>query len=465
MYNTAKTKIIATIGPSSWDKSVLTNMIANGLSIARVNSSFANDEEISKVTKQIREISPRVALMLDTQGSKVRTVNIKQDTKIEGQTIISSNSDTKGIQISYSNIHLYLKSNDLVLLDDGNIELEVEEVDGEEVFCKVIQEGILKPNKTVFLPSVRFELPILSERDKISISSALNNDYDFLSVSFTRTRKDIEEVRKVIGQSDIKIIAKIENQEGLDHFDEILSTADGIMIARGDLGIEIPYEKLPIIQKQLIYRCRTVGKPVIVATQMLESMRENIRPTRAEISDVANAVMDGVDAVMLSAETSTGKYPVEAVKTMQKIAKEAESVMQTSKVYGTTQASREVDELCRNTCDIVENANIKGIVVLSNMGKTLPSLSRHRVGIPVWSISNKIKRIRQERIFFGVTSYYIKEFPTDRDETIESAVDIVFSHGELDLNDKIAIISGSSIRHNREDATLEIVTVKDVLSR
>ena len=465
MYNTAKTKIIATIGPSSWDKSVLTNMIANGLSIARVNSSFANDEEISKVTKQIREISPRVALMLDTQGSKVRTVNIKQDTKIEGQTIISSNSDTKGIQISYSNIHLYLKSNDLVLLDDGNIELEVEEVDGEEVFCKVIQEGILKPNKTVFLPSVRFELPILSERDKISISSALNNDYDFLSVSFTRTRKDIEEVRKVIGQSDIKIIAKIENQEGLDHFDEILSTADGIMIARGDLGIEIPYEKLPIIQKQLIYRCRTVGKPVIVATQMLESMRENIRPTRAEISDVANAVMDGVDAVMLSAETSTGKYPVEAVKTMQKIAKEAESVMQTSKVYGTTQASREVDELCRNTCDIVENANIKGIVVLSNMGKTLPSLSRHRVGIPVWSISNKIKRIRQERIFFGVTSYYIKEFPTDRDETIESAVDIVFSHGELDLNDKIAIISGSSIRHNSEDATLEIVTVKDVLSR
>jgi len=465
MYNTAKTKIIATIGPSSWDKSVLTDMVTNGLSIARINSSFANDEEITRVAKLVKEISPRVALMLDTQGSKVRIINIKQDTKIEERTIISSNNNTKGIQISYPHIHLQLKPYDLVLLDDGNIELEVEKVEDEEVFCKVIQKGILKPNKTVFLPSVRLELPILSERDKTSISSALNNDYDFLAVSFVRTKQDIEEVKKIIGQSDIKIIAKIENQEGLDHFDDILCIADGIMIARGDLGVEIPYEKLPIIQKQLIYRCRAAGKPVIVATQMLESMRENIRPTRAEVSDVANAVMDGVDAVMLSAETSTGRYPVEVVKTLQRIANEAESVMQTSKVYGTTQASREVDELCRNTCDIVENTDIRGIVVLSNMGKTLPSLCRHRVGVPVWSISNKIKRIRQERIFFGVKSYYIKEFPVDRDEIIESAVNVVFSHGELDLNDKIAIISGSSIRHNSEDAILEIVVVKDVLSR
>ena len=465
MYNTAKTKIIATIGPSSWDKSVLTDMISNGLSIARINSSFANDEEITRVGKLVREISPRVALMLDTQGSKVRIVNVKNDINIQDQTIISSSSNTRGIQISYPNVHQYLKPNDLILLDDGNIELTVERVEGEEVLCRVIQEGVLKPNKTVFLPSVRLELPILTERDKDSIASALKNDYDFLSISFVRTKGDIEVIKQIVGQSDIKIIAKIENQEGLDNFDEILSIADGIMIARGDLGVEIPYEKLPVLQKQLIYRCRAVGKPVIVATQMLESMRENVRPTRAEVSDVANAVMDGTDAVMLSAETSTGKYPVEAVKALQRISKEAEGVMQTSKVYGTTEASREVDELCRNACDIVENTNIKGIVVLSNMGKTLPSLCRHRPNIPVWSISNKIKRIRQERIFFGVTSYYIREFPTDRDETIESAVDIVFSHGELDLNDKIAIISGSSIRHNSEDATLEIVTVKDVLSR
>ena len=465
MYNTAKTKIIATIGPSSWDKSVLTDMISSGLSIARINSSFANDEEITRVAKLIRDISPRVALMLDTQGSKVRIVNIKDEIKVEGQIIISSNSDTQGIQISYPNIHQLLKQNDLILFDDGNIELTVERIEEKEVFCKVIHEGILKPNKSVFLPSVRLDLPIISEKDKGSIESALRNDYDFLSVSFVRTKGDIEEIKQIVGQSDIKIIAKIENQEGLDNFDEILSVADGIMIARGDLGVEIPYEKLPVLQKQLIYRCRAVGKPVIVATQMLESMRENIRPTRAEVSDVANAVMDGTDAVMLSAETSTGKYPVEAIKALQRISKEAEAVMQTSKVYGATQASREVDELCRNACDIVENTNIKGIVVLSNMGKTLPSLCRHRPNIHIWSISNKIKRIRQERIFFGVTSYYIREFPTDRDETIERAVDIVFSHGELDLNDKIAIISGSSIRHNSEDATLEIVTVKDVLSR
>ena len=465
MYNIAKTKIIATIGPSSWDKSVLTEMINSGLAIARINSSFANEDEIIRVGKLVREISPRVALMLDTQGSKIRVVNIKNEIEIKGEIIISSNRNTAGIQISYPNVHLYLKPNDLVLLDDGNIELTVTRIEGEDVFCRVIQEGILKPSKTVALPSIRLNLPILSEKDKQSITCALNNDYDFLSVSFVRTKQDIEEIRKFIGQSDIKIIAKIENQEGIDNIDDILCVSDGIMIARGDLGVEIPYEKLPVLQKQLIYRCRTEGKPVIVATQMLESMRDNIRPTRAEVSDVANAVMDGTDAVMLSAETSTGKYPVESVQAIQKISREAESVMQTSKVYGVTDASREVDELCRNACDIFNNADIKGVVVLSNMGKTLPSLSRHRPNVPVWSISNKIKRIRQERIYFGVQSYYIREFPTDRDQIIESAVDIVFSHGELDLNDKIAIISGSSIRHNSEDATLEIVTVKDVLSR
>lgn len=465
MYNIAKTKIIATIGPSSWDKSILTEMINSGLAIARINSSFANKEEITRVGKLVREISPRVALMLDTKGSKIRVLNIKEETEIKGEVIISSNDNINSIQISYPNVHLYLKPNDLILLDDGNIELQVRRIEQESVFCKVIQEGILKPNKTVSLPSVRLDFPIISEEDKSAINSALENDYDFLSVSFVRTKQDIEEIRQFVRQSDIKIIAKIENQEGIDNIDDILSVSDGIMIARGDLGVEIPYEKLPVLQKQLIYRCRTEGKPVIVATQMLESMRENIRPTRAEVSDVANAVMDGTDAVMLSAETSTGKYPVESIQAIQKISKEAESVMQTSKVYGVTDASREVDELCRNACDIFNNADIKGVVVLSNMGKTLPSLTRHRPNIPVWSISNKVKRIRQERIYFGVQSYYIKDFPTDRDKIVECAIDTVFSHGELDLSDKIAIISGSSIRHNSEDATLEIVTVKDVLSR
>ena len=227
-------------------------MINNGLAIARINSSFANDEEITRVAKLIRDISPRVALMLDTQGSKVRIINITDEIKIEGQAIISSNRNTKGIQISYPNIHHYLKQNDLILLDDGNIELTVERVEEEEVLCRVIQGGVLKPNKTVSLPSVRLEFPLLSERDKGSITSALNNDYDFLSVSFVRTKRDIEEIKQIVGQSEIKVIAKIENQEGIDHFDEILNLADGIMIARGDLGVEIPYEKLPVLQKQLI---------------------------------------------------------------------------------------------------------------------------------------------------------------------------------------------------------------------
>ena len=237
------------------------------------------------------------------------------------------------------------------------------------------------------------------------------------------------------------------------------------MIARGDLGVEVPFEKVPILQKQMIYKCRMVGKPVIVATQMLESMKEDIQPTRAEISDVANAVMDGTDALMLSAETSTGLYPVQSVQTMQKIAKEAESVLDQSPIYGRTSAPKEVDELCRHLCDISENLELKGIIVISNTGKTIQSLSRHRPNVSVWEISNIVERIRQDSLLCGVKGFYTANLPKDRDECTQKAVDIIYTLGELDLNDKIAIISGSSIRHLNEDAILEIVTVRNVLSR
>jgi len=272
-------------------------------------------------------------------------------------------------------------------------------------------------------------------------------------------------IRELIGNSGIKLIAKIENVQGVENFDEILSVTDAIMIARGDLGVEIPFEKVPILQKQFIYKCRQAGKPVIVATQMLESMKEAIQPTRAEISDVANAVMDGADAMMLSAETSTGKNPVVAVATMQKIAKEAESVLQQSPIYGHTSAPVEVDELCRNLCDISEGMKLKGIIVISNTGQTVLSLSRHRPNTPIWEISNSLERIRQDSLLNGVTGFFLKDLPQDRDECTQHAVEVIYAQGELDLNDKIAIISGSSIRHNHTDAILEIVQVKNVLSR
>ena len=237
------------------------------------------------------------------------------------------------------------------------------------------------------------------------------------------------------------------------------------MIARGDLGVELPMEKVPIIQKKIIYKCRLKGKPVIVATQMLESMKENITPTRAEVSDIANAVMDGTDAVMLSAETSVGKYPIESVETMNRVALEAESVLKPQEVFGNTDASDETDEVCRNVLLLTEKLKLKGIIVLSKTGKTVASLSRHRLRVPIWTISSDPTLIRQMNIFRSVKSFYSKTFPRDRDECTERAVSTVYSYGELEINDKVAIISGSSLRYESPNTTLEIVTVKDVLGR
>jgi pyruvate kinase len=328
-----------------------------------------------------------------------------------------------------------------------------------------MQPGILKPNKAVNIPDINLNFPLITEKDKQSILFSVEHKFDFISASFIRNKEDLLAIRELIKDADIKLIAKIENPQGVENFDEILKEADGIMVARGDLGVEVPFEKVPILQKQMIYKCRMAGKPVIVATQMLESMREEIQPTRAEISDVANAVMDGADALMLSAETSSGKYPVEAIRTMQKIALEAESVLQQSPIYGHTSAPIEVDELCRNLCDISNAIPLKGIIVISNTGNTVQSLCRHRPNVPIWEISNVIERIRQDALLHGVKGFCISQLPKDRDECTQKAVDVIYSLGELDLNDKIAIISGSSIRHNHTDAILEIVTVKSVLSR
>ena len=460
MKNYSKTKIIATIGPSSWDAPVLKEMYSAGMDIARINASFADFAELERVSNTLRTTSPRIGIMLDTQGHKIRVTGLEHEIQIEGEISIPNTFD-----ITYPDLYKDVSVGTRILLDDGNIQLVVKAIQDIEVICTVIQPGILKPNKTVNIPDVNLNFPAITEKDKADILFAVEHRFDFLSLSFVRNREDILTVRELIGDSNIKLIAKIENVQGVENFDEILAATDAIMVARGDLGIEIPFEKVPILQKQFIYKCRQAGKPVIVATQMLESMKESIQPTRAEISDVANAVMDGTDALMLSAETSTGRNPVVAVATMQKIAKEAESVLQQSPIYGHTSAPLEVDELCRNLCDISESMKLKGIVVISNTGQTVLSLSRHRPNAPIWEISSSLEQIRHDSLLNGVTGFFLKDLPQDRDECTQHAVEVVYAQGELDLNDKIAIISGSSIRHNTTDAILEIVQVKNVLSR
>lgn len=460
MKNYSKTKIIATIGPSSWEAPVLKEMYSAGMDIARINASFADSNELERVSNTLRDISPRIGIMLDTQGHKIRVTGLDHEIKIEGEVSIPNT-----FSITYPDLYKDISVGTRILLDDGNIQLVVKAIQNTEVICNVTQPGILKPNKTVNIPDINLNFPAITEKDKTDILFAVEHKFDFLSLSFIRNKEDILAVRELIGDSQIQLIAKIENVQGAENFDEILEVTDAIMVARGDLGVEIPFEKVPILQKQFIYKCRQAGKPVIVATQMLESMKEALQPTRAEISDVANAVMDGADALMLSVETSTGKNPVASVMTMQKIAKEAESVLQQSPIYGHTSAPLEVDELCRNLCDISESMKLKSIIVISNTGKTILSLSRHRPNAPLWEISNSVERIRQDSLLNGVTGLYIKELPQDRDECTQHVVELIYEQGELDLNDKIAIISGSSIRHNHTDAILEIVQVKNVLSR
>ncbi|MCD4756134.1 pyruvate kinase [bacterium] len=466
-----KTKIVATIGPSSWDKDVLKQMIEAGVDVARVNTSFADFDELEKVLKTIRSISPRISLLMDTKGSKIRVTGFETQKilkKDQVLTLIPSSKDLTSdneIQITYDKLHEDITRNTVILLDDGNIELKVEDIVGADVVCVVQNNSILHPNKTVNIPNCFLNFPLLTEKDQQDIQSAVTLGYDFVALSFVQNSEVIKLTRELLGDSGINIISKIENQAGIDNFDDILKYSDVIMIARGDLGVEIPYEQIPIIQKQLIYRCRAVGKPVIVATQMLESMRHNIRATRAEVSDVANSVIDGADAVMLSAETSTGDHPIKSVTTMNTIALSVENILSPQVVYGRTDASENTDELCKSVFSLTQSLDLKAVLVISHSGKSVQSLSRHRLSIPIYEVTDDAKRVREDNILRGVKCYYSPSLSKDRDESLQKATEVVFSYGELDFDDKIAIISGSSIKNKSTNSILEIATVGDLLGK
>ncbi len=469
MQKLSHTKIIATIGPSTWDDNVLLEMIENGLQMARINASFADFKELERVSEQFRRLSPKVAIMLDTMGHKIRVTGFEQERTLqEGDKVIlipetNAPSPDGTIQITYPNLHKFVSPNNKILFDDGNIVLTVVGIKAMEVHCKVTVGGILKKRKTVNVPNVHLDFPHLSEKDIHDIHYAVEHNFDYISASFIRNKEDVMAVRKEMGMTDTKLIAKIEDTEGVEKFDEILPLVDGIMIARGDMGVELPLEVVPIKQKQFIQKCRMAGKLVIVATQMLETMKDNPRPTRAEVSDVANAVMDGTDAMMLSAETSTGKYPVEAVKVMTKVARESERVLKSQPVWGRTDASEETDVLCKALVNLVDELNLKGVIVISQTGKTVRSLARHRIKVPIWNISNNPKLIRQTNLFRGVEGIYMKQMNSDRDTLVSKVAEIVYSQGLLDIKDKIAIISGSSIKKKKLNSILEISQVKDLL--
>ena len=412
---------------------------------------------------------------LDTKGHKIRVTGFTQPKTLEKaqKIIIVSEQYLKEenqelpdtyLAITYPTLHKDISRNSIILLDDGNISLKVIDIKNEEVHCEVISPGTLNPKKTVNIPSTHLNFPALSDKDSEDIKYAVRNDFEYISASFVRNVEDVKLIREAMGNTDTKLIAKIEDYEGVQNFDAILNLVDGIMVARGDLGVELPLEDVPILQKQFIYKCRQAGKIVIVATQMLESMKENNRPTRAEVSDVANAIMDGTDAIMLSVETSMGKYPSQSVQMMNRIALRVEDVLRPQKIEGKTEATKETDELCNNVFNMVDSLSLKGVIVISKTGKTVRSLSRHRLIVPIWDISGSLKRVRQDNLIRGVQGLHIEQLPNDRDELVEKSVETVFALGQLDLTDKIAIISGSSVNSKLTNTIAEIVTIKDVLS-
>ena len=398
-----KTKIICTLGPAT--DPVLPEIIKAGMNVARLNFSHGSHEEhkvrMDAVKAARRELGMPVGIMLDTKGPEIRTKTYK-DGKIEiveGQEFILTTREVEGdehiVSITYDGLPGDVKVGTRILIDDGLVAFEVTEIrDGTDIVCKALNGGPLSNRKSINVPGISLNMPFVSERDRADIEFGLSQGIDFIAASFTRTAQDVRDIKAILkehGQEDVEIIAKIENMEGVRNIQEILDEANGVMVARGDLGVEVPFEELPEIQKSIIKICISRGKRVVTATQMLESMAKNPRPTRAEVSDVANAVYDGTSAIMLSGETSVGKYPVETVQTMSRIANNAESTIHYDRRRATRLEFQNMNvagdlktlAISHATCSTTADLGAKCIVAFTEAGSTARAVSTYRPGAPI----------------------------------------------------------------------------------
>ena len=420
-----KTKIICTIGPASENEVTLTKMCLAGMNVARLNFSHGTHEEhIEKINlvKRVREnLEMPIAIMLDTKGPeyRIRTFKNKKITLNNGDTFIFTTDEVEGdetkVSVSYKNLHNELCVGDIILLNNGLVTFEVTAVDGKNIITKVIGGGELSDRKSMSFPGKVLKQDFLSEQDKADLLFGIQQDVDFIAASFVSTGDDIRAMREFMdanGGKRIDIIAKIENRAGVDNIEDICQIADGIMVARGDLGVEIPFVEVPTIQKYLIKKCRLLGKRVITATEMLESMINNPRPTRAEISDVANAVYDGSSAVMLSGETAVGKHPVDAVKSMAEIAEFTERGIDYKQFFHSTEfrIRNNIDAVSHATCAMAVDTNAKCIVVASMSGQTARMVSRFRCPVDIIGMTTDEKAWRKLNLSWGVTPLLSEEF-------------------------------------------------------
>ncbi len=458
------TKIVCTIGPASEKKEILSQMIDAGMNVARLNFSHGDYEEHGKRIETIRTLNEEknasVAILLDTKGPEIRThkfenggVDLKKDQKVK-----ISMKEVLGTQeifsVTYPNLIDDVEIGNKILVDDGYLTLEVLSKTKDIIECKVLNSAFVKDRRGINVPNVKLNMPFISKKDLEDLKYGCKQEVDFVAASFVRRKDDILEIRKIfesVGASGIQIIAKIENEEGVKNAAEILEVADGIMVARGDLGVEVPAEEVPVIQKKLIKICQQAGKVVVTATQMLESMQKNPRPTRAEVSDVANAILDGTDAIMLSGESAAGDYPIEAVKMMTKIASRTEQEIDYEYMVNQAISSsqrRIISAIALSTVDCAATIDAKVIVASTVSGETARIISRYRPNVPILALATSRKTARSLAITWGVDAQAVEKTKST-DDLLEQSISFVKEHYNLSAGDIAVITAGLPVGQGR----------------
>ena len=474
-----KTKIVGTIGPASESEEILRKLFENGLNVCRLNFSHGTHSEhkmrIDTIKKVREELGIPIAIMLDTKGPEIRLKNFKDGTiELKQDDIFTLTTrdilgDENIVSISYENLPNDIEVGNMILIDDGLVELQILEIiDGTDIKCIALNNGTLKNHKGVNVPNVKINLPAIIQKDVDDILFGIENGIDFIAASFIRKSEDVMEIRRILESNNgqnIDIIAKIENQEGVDNIDEIIMVSDGIMVARGDLGVEIDTEIMPLVQKELIKKANIAGKPVITATQMLDSMMRNPRPTRAEVTDVANAILDGTSAIMLSGETAAGKYPVNSVVTMHKIAIKTEESFDHEEILRSKSIQSEItttNAIGKATCNTAQDLKAEAIVTATSSGHTSRAISKFRPKAPIIAVTTTEEVRRKLALEWGVYPVLTSEsFTTD--EVLENSVEAAIKAGYVKEGDLIVITAGIPVGLSGSTNLIKVHTVGKIL--
>lgn len=474
-----KVKIVCTMGPSCWEEEIISELVSSGMNVARLNFSHGDYGSHTRTIENVRKVEEKlrrpVATLLDTKGPEIRTGMLPNHEKIQLESgkefylffePVEGNAD--GVYIDYPDLYKEVSVGQDIFIDDGSILLSVEALDPAAIRCRVLVGGELGEKKGINVPGANLSVPTLTDKDISDIRWGIEHNVDYIAVSFVRTKEDILGVRKVLEENsgEAKIIAKVETRNSVENIDEILAVVDGIMVARGDLGVEMPTEDVPMVQKEIIEKCRSQGKPAIVATQMLDSMIRNPKPTRAEASDVANAVIDGADAVMLSGETASGKYPVESVKIMNKILMKTEENLRywqrTPKIF--FNCGEIADAVSRAARDISETVCAAAILSLTRSGSTARMVSKYRPDCPVIALTPSFSTWRELALVWGVYSL-ICPFTTDVEESVSNSLSIVQEEGLIKGGDNVVFTSGIPLGVPGSTNLVQVYTVGEIIGK